>query len=206
MSETNSSTSSSSSSSTSSTDVVSNKELVTSTSSIDEETKRKSCSHLINQSKSNETSGAATTSCEQTTKVEVVSELSKIKITQAKTAKPPVNKKKQAASNAGINGESSRSHIELQNLAQRNSTNANDRRSFSVIVNGANVKSNAVVNSSQTSNLNKNNAQSTKSLSASKNALNSTVKMNNTAFNTNISKSAIDVNQQQSRQTSTDKS
>jgi len=172
---------------------------VTSTSSIDEETKRKSGSHLINQPKLNEI-----TACDnKTTKLEVVSELSKIKITQAKTAKPPVNKSKQA----GINGESSRSHIELQNLAQRNSTNTNERRSFSVIVNGANVtKSNAVVNSLQASNLNKNNAQSTKSLSASKNALNSTVKMNNTAFNTNISKSAIDVNQQQSRQTSTDKS
>jgi hypothetical protein len=204
MSETNSS-SSSSASSTSSTDVVSNKELVTSTSSIDDETKRKSCSHLINQAKLNETSGATTTTCEQSTKLEVVSELNKIKITQTKTSKPPVNKVKQA-SNGGVNGESSRSHIELQNLAQRNSTNNNDRRSFSVIVNGANVKSNAVVNLSQASNLNKNNAQSTKSLSTSKNAQNSTVKMNTTNFNTNISKSAIDVNQQHARQTSTDKS
>jgi len=88
----------------------------------------------------------------------------------------------------------------LQNLTQRNATKFsnvstnNDRRSFSVIVNGSNENSIAISQSSQLTN-NKN-TQSTKSLSSSKNALNSVVKMNKTSCNANISKSAMDVNQQ----------
>jgi hypothetical protein len=83
-----------------------------------------------------------------------------------------------------VNGESSRSHIELKCLAQRNTTNStnNDRRSFSVIVNSSHLGNNK-------------NAQSSKSLYSSKNALNSVTQTKKTNLNGNISKSAVNVNQ-----------
>ena len=175
------SNSATSSSSSSTSEVVSNNLIITSSSSIDDDAKRNTS--LLAQQKVN-----------GETKIEVVSELSRnLKVSNQSSLNRLGNSVSALNSNY-MNGDSNPTNIELQNLSKKKEFNSKlsndgDRRSLSVIVNGSNAKTSVSLPQS----INKN--ASTKSLVSTKAGVNSVVKLNNNSFNTNISKSAMDINQ-----------